>query len=128
MWGAARALLRTRSAVTNIEFHKFLPQIDAVIVIPPELDIHMILDNYGTHKHPKVHSWLARHRRFYLHFTTTSSSWLNLVERWFRELTDQRIRRGSFPSVLDLIAAIKEFIDANNEEPPPLSGLRASPR
>lgn len=101
----------------NIEFRKFLRQIDQST--PAELDIHMILDNYGTHKHPKVQSWLARHRRFHLHFTPTSSSWLNLVERWFRELTDKRIRRGSFPSVPDLIAAIQEFIEANNDTPKP---------
>jgi len=101
----------------NIEFRKFLRQIDQSI--PPELDIHMILDNYGTHQHPKVRSWLTRHRRFYLHFTPTSSSWLNLVERWFRELTDKRIRRGSFSGVRDLIAAIQEFIDAYNDDPKP---------
>jgi transposase len=99
----------------NIEFRKFLRQIDHAI--PPELDVHLILDNYGTHKHPKVQSWLATHRRFHLHFTPTSSSWLNLVERWFRELTDKRIRRGAFASVPDLIAAIEEFIDANNDDP-----------
>ena len=101
----------------NIEFRKFLRQIDQSI--PPELDVHMILDNYGTHKHPKVQTWLARHRRFQLHFTPTSSSWLNLVEGWFRELTDKRIRRGSFPSVAELIAAINEFIGANNDAPKP---------
>jgi transposase len=101
----------------NIEFRKFLHQIDQRI--PRELDIHMILDNYGTHKHPKVQSWLAKHRRFHLHFTPTSASWLNLVERWFRNLTDKRIRRGSFSSVPDLIAAITEFVDANNDDPKP---------
>jgi len=101
----------------NIEFRKFLREIDHLV--PPESAIHMILDNYGTHKHPKVQSWLAKHPRFHLHFTPTSSSWLNLVERWFRELTDKRIRRGSFPSVPELIAAIKEFIAANNDSPNP---------
>ena len=101
----------------NIEFRKFLRQIDASI--PAELSIHMILDNYGTHKHPKVQTWLAKHPRFHLHFTPTSSSWLNLVERWFRELTDKRIRRGTFESVPDLIAAINEFIAANNDAPKP---------
>lgn len=101
----------------NLEFRKFLRQIDQSI--PPELDIHLILDNYGTHKHPKVQSWLAKHRRFHLHFTPTSSSWLNLVERWFRELTDKRIRRGSFPSVPELVAAITEFIAVNNDAPRP---------
>jgi transposase len=101
----------------NIEFRKFLRQIDQVI--PPELHIHLILDNYGTHKHPQVQSWLAKHPRFHLHFTPTSSSWLNLVERWFRNLTDKRIRRGSFGGVPDLIAAIEEFIAANNDSPKP---------
>ena len=85
----------------NREFGKFLRQIDECI--PAELDIHMILDNYGTHKHPKVQGWLAKHRRFHLHFTPTSWSWLNLVERWFRNLTDKRIRRGSFSGVPDLM-------------------------
>ncbi len=101
----------------NIEFRRFLRQIDQSI--PPELDIHMILDNYGTHKHPQVQSWLAKHQRFHLHFTPTSSSWLNLVERWFRELTDKRIRRGSFSSVPELIIAIEEFIAVNNDAPKP---------
>ncbi|MGZ9092966.1 MAG: IS630 family transposase [Rhodoplanes sp.] len=101
----------------NIEFRKFLRQIDQSI--PAELDIHMILDNYGTHKHPQVQSWLARHQRFHLHFTPTSSSWLNLVERWFRNLSDKRIRRGSFSSVPELILAIQEFIAANNDAPKP---------
>jgi len=101
----------------NIEFRKFLRQIDQSI--PSDLDIHMILDNYGTHKHPQVQSWLAKHQRFHLHFTPTSSSWLNLVERWFRELTDKRIRRGSFASVPELVSAIDEFITANNDTPKP---------
>jgi len=101
----------------NIEFRKFLRQIDQSI--PPELDIHMILDNYGTHKHPQVQSWLGKHPRFHLHFIPTSSSWLNLVERWFRELTDKRIRRGSFSSVPELIVAIQDFIAANNGAPKP---------
>ena len=99
----------------NIEFRKFLRQIDQAI--PPELAVHLILDNYGTHTHPKVKNWLAKHRRFHLHFTPTSSSWLNLVERWFRELTEKRIRRGVFTNVPELIAAIEEFIDANNDAP-----------
>ena len=101
----------------NIEFRKFLRQIDQRI--PSDLDIHMILDNDGTHKHPQVQSWLAKHQRFHLHFTPTSSSWLNLVERWFRELTDKRIRRGSFASVPELVTAIDEFITANNDTPKP---------
>ena len=101
----------------NLEFRKFLQRIDESI--PLGLDIHLILDNYGTHKHPRVEAWLKRHRRFHLHFTPTSSSWLNLVERWFRELTVRRIRRGSFGGVPDLIAAIEAFILANNDDPKP---------
>lgn len=75
------------------------------------------MDNYGTHKHPRVASCLKRHPRFHLHFIPTSSSWLNRVERWFREITDKRIRRGSFKSVPDLIAAITEYIDGHNQNP-----------
>ena len=78
-----------------------------------------LLDNYGTHKHPNVQAWLAEHPRFSLHFIPTSSSWLNLVERWFRELTDKRIRRGSFTSVADLIEAIEDYIAHHNEDPKP---------
>jgi transposase len=97
------------------EFLRFLKKIDGVT--PPELDLHLIVDNYGTHKHPRVKSWLHRHPRFHLHFIPTSSSWLNMVERWFRELTDKRIRRGSFQNVPALIAAIKEYLDHHNQQP-----------
>ena len=101
----------------NIEFRKFLRQIDSDV--PAELNIHMILDNYGTHNHPKVKAWLEKHPRFHLHFTPTSSSWLNLVERWFGEITRKRIRRGTFRSVPELISAIEDYIRANNENPKP---------
>lgn len=100
------------------EFLTFLKTIDAAV--PNELAVHLILDNYHTHKHAKVRAWLDRHPRFHLHFTPTSSSWLNLVERWFRELTDKAIRRGVFPSVPDLIAAIERYLDAHNADPSPL--------
>jgi DDE superfamily endonuclease len=80
----------------------------------------MILDNYATHKHPDVKSWLVKHPRFHLHLPPTSSSWLNLVERWFRELTDKAIRRGAFHSVPDLIAAIEKYMKVHNDEPKPL--------
>ncbi|MGH8995936.1 MAG: IS630 family transposase [Acidimicrobiales bacterium] len=86
---------------------------------PTGLEIHMILDNYATHKHPNVKAWLAKHPRFHLHFVPTSSSWLNLVERWFREITDKAIRRGVFGSVPDLIAAIEAYLSANNADPKP---------
>ena len=94
------------------EWIKFLKLIDAET--PPELDLHLIVDNYATHKHPKVQSWLKRHRRFHMHFIPTSSSWLNLVERWFREITEKRIRRGTFRNVRALTDAIQSFIDEHN--------------
>lgn len=95
------------------EWLKFLKQIDAET--PPEVDLHLIVDNYATHKHPRVRAWLKRHSRFHLHFTPTSSSWLNLVERWFRELTARRIRRGTFTSVAKLEAAIDSYIRTHNQ-------------
>lgn len=97
------------------EWLKFLKKIDRET--PPELDLHLIVDNYATHKHPKVKAWLARHKRFHIHFTPTSSSWLNVIERWFRDLTEQRIRRGVFKSVADLQAAIQDYIDNHNQNP-----------
>ena len=78
----------------------------------------MIVDNYGTHKHPRLQSWIGRHPRFHLHFIPTSSSWLNLVERWFRQITDQRIRRGAFRSGPELIAAIEDYMRNHNQNPP----------
>jgi transposase len=97
------------------EFIRFLKKIDAET--PAGFDLHLIVDNYGTHKHPRVGSWLKRHPRFHLHFIPTSSSWLNLVERWFRELTTKRIRRGSFGSLPELVAAIHEYLDLSNQKP-----------
>jgi len=99
------------------EFLKFLRKIDRQT--PKGMDLHLILDNYGTHKHPNVTKWLEKHRRFRLHFTPTSSSWLNLIERWFGEITRKRIRRGVFHSVPELIAAIDEYVRLNNENPKP---------
>ena len=101
----------------NGEVLKFLRRIDRET--PKGMDLHLILDNYGTHNHPNVKLWLQKHPRFHLHFTPTASSWLNLVERWFGELTRKRIRRGVFKSVPDLIAAIEEFIRINNQNPKP---------
>jgi transposase len=80
-------------------------------------NLHLIVDNYGTHKHPSVERWLRRHPRFHLHFTPTSCSWLNLVERWFRNLTEQRLRRGSFRNVKELIEAIRDYISGHNQNP-----------
>jgi transposase len=99
------------------EFLRFLRIVDTQV--PRRLQIHMILDNYGTHTHPDVQAWLAKHPRFHLHFTPTSSSWLNMVERFFAAITDKAIRRGVFRSVDDLITAIEEYLRAHNDNPVP---------
>jgi transposase len=101
----------------HTEFLKFLRIIDREV--PKGLEIHLILDNYATHKHEKVNEWLAKHPRFHLHFTPTSSSWLNLIERWFGTLTNKAIRRGVFHNVPELITAIETYLDANNTNPTP---------
>lgn len=97
------------------EWIRFLKLIDQET--PADLDLHVIADNYATHKHPKVKSWLKRHPRFHIHFTPTSCSWLNLVERWLREISDKRIRRGSSRSVKELVQAILDYIAAHNANP-----------
>jgi transposase len=97
------------------EWLKFLKKIDRET--PDDLDLHLIVDNYATHKHPRVKQWLLKHPRFHMHFIPTSSSWLNLIERWFRELTDKMIRRGAFKSVERLIEAITQFIEHHNDAP-----------
>ena len=99
------------------EFLKFLRKIDRET--PNGMNLHLIVDNYGTHKHPNVKKWLSKHKRFHLHFIPTSSSWLNLIERWFGEITRKRIRRGVFHSVPELVAAIEQYIQLNNQEPKP---------
>jgi len=99
------------------EWLKFLSLIDKQV--PRNLDVHMIIDNYGSHKHPKVKKWMKSHPRFYEHFTPTGSSWLNLIERWFRELTVKRIRRGTFHSTDALISVIMDYIGKNNQDPVP---------
>ena len=98
------------------EFLKFLKLMDQQT--PPDLDLHLILDNYSTHKQARVQRWLKRHPRFHLHFTPTSSSWLNLIERWFREITDKRIRRGVFHSLRELVEAILAYVQQHNQNPP----------
>lgn len=109
----AKCQQRHRSA----EFKKFLDQIDTAV--PKELDVHLILDNYGTHKTKLIHSWLAKRPRFHVHFTPTSASWLNLVERWFAALTEKQIRRGAHRSTRELELAIERYVDATNENPKP---------
>ncbi len=96
------------------EWIKFLKHIDAAT--DPEAELHLVADNYATHKHPKVRRWLTRHPRFHMHFTPTSSSWLNLVERWFRDLTQKRLRRGTFTSVRQLQQAIFEYVELHNNQ------------
>jgi transposase len=99
------------------EFLRFLDTIDQQV--PAHLDIHLVIDNYGTHKTPKVAAWFRQHPRYHLHFTPTSASWLNQVERWFAKITEQRIRRETFHSVPQLIEAITNYIAANNRNPKP---------
>jgi transposase len=99
------------------EFIRFLRRIHCSV--RKTLDIHLVLDNYGTHKTPEVKTWLARHPRFHLHFTPTSASWLNLVERFFAEITMKRIRRGTFASVAELEQAIRDYLDEHNTDPKP---------
>jgi transposase len=99
------------------EFIRFLKRIDRCV--QTDLDIHLVLDNYGTHKTPAVKRWLAKHDRFHLHFTPTSASWLNLVERFFAEITQKRIRRGTFTSVDELKDAIHDYLDRHNADPKP---------
>jgi len=102
------------------EWLRFLRRLDREF--PSRLKLHLVMDNYGTHTEPHVQRWLKKHPRFVCHFVPTSSSWLNLVERWFRELTDKAIRRGSFLSVPDLKRTIDEFLTAWNEDPKPFIG------
>ena len=99
------------------EWLKFLKQIDRQIA--PGKELHLVVDNYATHKHPRVLSWLKKHPRFHIHFTPTSSSWLNLIERWFRELTQKRIRRGTFRSVREVIDAVMAYIESHNDDSQP---------
>jgi transposase len=101
------------------EFLKFLRRVDTET--PADLDLHVVLDNLNVHKSPPVKRWLKRHPRFHFHFTPTGSSWLNLVERWFNEITRKRIRRGVFHSVADLIAAIEDYLSKNNANPKPFT-------
>jgi transposase len=106
------------------EFRRFLDTIEANV--PADLDVHIILDNYGTHKTAIIRTWFAKRPRFHIHFTPTYGSWINLVERWFAEITNKRIRRGVFRSVKELEAAIREFIAVHNEEPKPFVWTRTA--
>jgi transposase len=110
-----KVLSRTEPRHTHVEWLRFLKQLDQET--PRELDLHLIVDNYATHKHEKVTQWMQRHPRFTLHFTPTGSSWMNLVERFFADLTQDCVREGSFRSVKQLIDAIEEFLEVRNEQP-----------
>jgi len=110
-------IARTEERHTHVEWLRFLKQIDRET--PKDLDLHLIVDNYATHKHKTVRAWLAKRPRFHVHFTPTSSSWLNLVERFFADLTDDVIRTGSFASVKELVADIKAYLAARNADPRP---------
>lgn len=110
-----KIISRVEQSHTHIEWLRFLKQIKREI--PPELDVHIIADNYCTHKHAKVKSWFARNPRFKLHFTPTSSSWLNLVERFFRDISEECIRYGSFSSIKELVDDINEYLDQWNLAP-----------
>lgn len=101
----------------SVEFRKFLGKIEDSV--PPSLDVHLILDNYGTHKTDSIRAWLAKRPRFQVHFTPTSASWINLVERWFAALTEKQIRRGTHRSVRELESAIKDYLAINNQSPKP---------
>ena len=106
------------------EFRHFLDRIEAQV--PSGLDVHLILDNYGTHKTTMIRNWLAKRPLFHVHFTPTYGSWINLVERWFAELTNKRIRRGVFRSVKELENAIREYIDVHNQDPKPFVWTRTA--
>lgn len=108
------------------EFLRFLDRIDQSVA--SDLEIHLVLDNYGTHKHPAVKKWLAARPRYHVHFTPTSSSWLNQIERWFAEITRKRIRRGTFRSVRDLVTAIPDYIRAYNKNPQPFHWVASASR
>jgi transposase len=101
----------------SVEFRKFLDRVDASV--PPTLDVHLIMDNYGTHKTPAVKRWFARHPRFQVHFTPTSAFWLNQVERWFSDLTTRQIRRGTHRSTVELENAIRDYLATHNKSPKP---------
>ena len=101
----------------GVEFRQFLDTVDEAV--PAPLDVHLILDNYGTHKTPLIRRWLARHPRYHLHFTPTSASWLNLVERWFATLTERQLRRGVHRSTRELETALKRYLAVHNQEPKP---------
>jgi len=107
-----------------IEFRKFLDTIEDAV--PPDLDLHLILDNYGTHKTPLIHRWLAKRPRYHLHFTPTGATWMNLVERWFAALTEKQLRRGVHRSTRELELAIERYLEITNEQPKPFQWTKTA--
>lgn len=122
--GSGRVYEQLHSRHRAIEFGQFLRHLDAEV--PPDLDVHLILDNYATHKTPQIRRWLARNPRFHLHFTPTGASWLNQVERFFSELTTKRLRRGSHRSVVALRRDIREWVTLWNESPRPFAWTKTA--
>ena len=120
----SRIIGQLRRRHRSQEFRKFLGTIEAHV--PAGLEVHIVMDNYGTHKTAMIRNWFAKRPRFHVHFTPTYGSWLNLVERWFAEITNKRIRRGIFRSVKELESAIREYIDVHNEDPKPFVWTRTA--
>jgi transposase len=100
-----------------LEFRKFLDSVE--VAVPVDLDVHLILDNYGTHKTPAIRRWFAKRPRYHLHFTPTGASWINLVERWFAAITEKQLRRGVYRSTRELESAIEQYLEIHNEQPKP---------
>ncbi len=121
---AGKVIGETHREHRSVEFKSFLNRIDKEV--PAELDVHLVLDNYGTHKTPLIKSWLLRHPRFHVHFTPTYSSWINQVERWFALLSEKQIRRGTHRSVPQLEQAIRLFLSIYNENPKPFIWVKTA--
>ncbi len=121
---SGRIIGELRRRHRSVEFRKFLDRIDQAV--PESLDVHLILDNYGTHKSPTIHRWLLKRPRFHLHFTPTGASWINLVERWFGLLTEKQIRRGIFRSTRELETTIRKYINTHNEDPKPFTWTKTA--
>jgi transposase len=122
--GTGKVISQLQRRHRSVEFRKFLDTIEAQV--PPELDVHLVMDNYATHKTPLIQRWLVRHPRYHVHFTPTSASWLNQVERFFAEITAKQIRRGSFRSTQQLETAIRKYLDHHNTQPKPFRWTKSA--
>ena len=123
MWASERAIRQTNGP-THRGSASAWETIDEQV--PADLEVHLVLDNYGTHKTPLIHRWLARHPRSHLHFTPTGASWINMVERWFAILTEEQIRRGVHRSTLELERAIRDYLSIYNDDPKPFCWTKAA--